>query len=169
MPKPKYPKYVKVKVQWQRRQAGWKMLFKETGDIRYAALAIGRAISIGTTYKKTVSPPQWALSACEKWFETYDKSYFDPLSKGKKGPPGYKDDDNLLDEMAKLTLSGTSVNAAAKKVFGKDPDKSNVDRLSRKWRDELGDHPDKNTDDLFHPREQRFLRLKGKFRYHFQS
>lgn len=184
--KPKYPKLLRIDGVWKRRQAAWEKLFEETGDIRYAVLAIGRVQAISSAYNRPIDFPGWAFTACSEFFEWYDKSYFDPINSKSQGTQGYINDDDLLDDMASLMLTAINeetgkkftVNSAAEAVLAekkptkkqeKIPEPSDIRRLTKKWNDEWGSPKLKNDENEWHPRELRQLRLKKQFLYPHQA
>jgi len=164
------PKFVKDEGKWKRNQTLWPKHWNETNDIRYAALAIGRAVSISSISGKKLGPPEWALNACRDYFENYDSLHFDPLKPKSSGSPGISADDQLLDEMAHLIhFSGETINAAARSVTGEGSESSNVRRLTRKWKDEWGDCSKEFKEDNLHPRILVLLRRTNSFLFPFQS
>ena len=80
--------------------------YRETGDARYIALAIG---------KTPENPPQWAIEACQKFFHKSKLRDFSNLWV-QKGPPPTDADIELLEKMSVLIADGASVNAAARTV-----------------------------------------------------
>lgn len=164
--------------------------YEETGDVRFAALAIGQhpinspgwalkacenfakssdgqilnaAFAIGQTPD---GPPQEAMHVCRNLAEQSEIAHEPVLKAAHPGPKGYDIDDKLLEQMTDLVASGMSVRAAAMQVTGDHVAGPNAHRLQRKWADERFDVM--VGDDEFeeiHPREDRGLaRRAGKQR-----
>lgn len=164
------PKFVEDEGRWKRDHSLWERKWQETRDVRYVTLAIGRALAIASTNKIAPTLPDWAVEACTEYFESFDKNHFDPLVPKKGGPKGFiEHDDRMLDEMALLTLGGETLNAAAELVTGEGFEHADVHRLTKKWRVEWGDHPNRKNANEHHPRELRVLRRSGSFLYPRQS
>lgn len=155
--------------------------YNVTGDVRLAALAIGRhpnnlpgwAIKACEKYAESFygqilnaafaigqapdDPPQEAMDVCRSLAERSEIAHEPVLNASHPGPKG-RDDDYLLEQMADLVALGDSPRKAALVVTGDDEDGPNARRLQRKWADERFDQ--QVGDDEFeeiHPREDRGL------------
>lgn len=112
-----------------RHWTQWRSAYLDTGDIRFAALALG------------LNPEtQWALDACKKFFEQQEIGIglaFKPTSANTKALK--KADAERLEKIADLLAapSQTTLHQAAKTVTGdSDDDSPNVRRLERLWKKE---------------------------------
>ena len=133
---------------WQE----WESNYHKTGDVRYAALALGK-------WGRTA--PDWAFRACSAHLQAEERR-----SGGR-----YRDDDKLLDRMAELitSLSAETRHAAASRVTGDEINGSNIRRLLRLWdREHKAACPEEEKPDLWtHPRIERALVRQAKQRGNF--
>jgi hypothetical protein len=159
------PKFCKVGENWVQNHKIYKMNWLASNDIEWAYLAVGLSYSMSMISGATVEIPSWAKEALARQFEEYDAMHFDPLKHKSAGAPGNVADDKLLDEMARLTLDGYSVNKAAKEVSSEDAGGPSVRRLTRKWKKEWGGLPKYLKLIFAHPRQMRLYRIENHFLY----
>ena len=160
----------------KRRVPEWataKTDYRYTGNIRHAALVIGKwprnppewAMKACAEFAATLNgqvmgaafaigqrpgdPPQWALDIFQRLAHRCEIAHEPILRRHRRGPEGYPDDDELLEQMANLIENDIddemSVRAAALKVTDDGHDGPNAVRLQRKWKKEtarvqVGEH-----------------------------
>jgi len=127
-------------------------LFKKTGDMHHAVMAIG---------EKPGDPPPWALEACHAY---YFQRQIEVESPGGGRPPRYSVEDGLLlEEVANLMVDeDLRVTPAIQKVTKEGSDGTTFRRLMRIWKRHLqpemltavGRKPEKTTKWLEAARKQ---------------
>jgi hypothetical protein len=98
----------------------WENKYHRTRNIKYAVLALGK-------WGRTA--PDWAFLACSEYFQAEERRSISGRC---------RNDDKLLDRMAKLIISGSAKtkHEAAQRVTGDETNGSNIHRLLRLWDDE---------------------------------
>jgi hypothetical protein len=109
------------------RKPAFIELFKATGGVQYAVMAIG---------ENPEQPPPWAVEACRAF---YLQRLVEVDSPGGGRPPKYSLEDGvLLRDVATLIVEqGLTVTAAVRKVTQQESDGTDFRRLMRTWKRHL--------------------------------
>lgn len=119
-------------------------LFRETGDIRYAAIAVGKAAKAKVSRGGGI--PEWAFEACQRYAEFVHRTPNVERRKARDGqtPPAIAVYEKIIHQLVKANKSGEHITftEACKRCNCEDTD---TQKRYRRW----------FKDELIHPRSDR--------------